>query len=312
MDQAGSKTIHIKSSEVSPDDSQVNNYILINSLMKHIFTNKDGIGQLILKQNEERFERHSYQNNDCKYYTIIWNKGKAQTVTIDEIDYEIGANFILPIMMNQSFQFERPENIVAWQFNREFYCIFNHDAEVGCIGFIFYGPSPTMFVTLEAENKERMEKLLTSFEEEFESDEEIKGEMLRMLLVRLIIKITRLAKKQYLGSEEVIEEKFNLLRQYNLLVETHYRKERQVQFYAGLLNKSPKTISNIFSLYSKKTPLQIIQERIIAEAKRLFYYTDKSVKEIADCLGFEDVAHFSKFFKNCTSQKPSDMKRIVK
>lgn len=280
--------------------------------MKHIFTNKDSIGQLILKQNEERFERYSYQNNDCKYYTIIWNRGKAQTVTIDEINYEIGANFILPIMMSQSFRFERPENIVAWQFNREFYCILNHDAEVGCIGFIFYGPSPTMFVALEAENTERMEKLLTSFEEEFESDEEIKEEMLRMLLVRLIIKITRLAKKQYLWSEEVAKEKFNLLRQYNLLVETHYRKERQVRFYAGLLNKSPKTISNIFSLYSKKTPLQIIQERIIAEAKRLFYYTDKSVKEIADCLGFEDVAHFSKFFKTCTSQNPSDMKRIVK
>lgn len=280
--------------------------------MKHLFTNKDGTGKLILIKDEERFERHSYQNNDCKYYTIIWNRGNAQTVTIDEINYEIGENFILPIMMSQTFRFEKPEDIVAWQFNREFYCILNHDAEVGCIGFIFYGHSPTMFVKLGIEDTERMEKLLILFEEEFESDEDLKEEMLRMLLVRLIIKITRLAKKQYLGSEEVIEEKFNLFRQYNLLVETHYRKERQVKFYAKLLNKSPKTISNIFSLYSKKTPLQIIQERIIAEAKRLFYYTDKSVKEIADCLGFEDVAHFSKFFKTCTSQKPSDIKRIVK
>ncbi|MFY7964629.1 MAG: helix-turn-helix domain-containing protein, partial [Chitinophagaceae bacterium] len=119
----------------------------------------------------------------------------------------------------------------------------------------------------------------------------------------------RLAKKQYLDKSEIVEEKFNLLRQYNVLVEIHFRKERQVQFYAGLLNKSPKTISNIFSLYSKKTPLQIIQERVITEAKRLFYYTDKSVKEIADDLGFEDVAHFSKFFKNCTAQNPSELKK---
>ena len=77
------------------------------------------------------------------------------------------------------------------------------------------------------------------------------------------------------------------------------------------MNKSPKTISNIFSLYSKKTPLQIIQERVITEAKRLFYYTDKSVKEIADDLGFEDVAHFSKFFKNCTTQNPSELKKTA-
>ncbi|MBC7935167.1 MAG: AraC family transcriptional regulator, partial [Rhizobacter sp.] len=138
------------------------------------------------------------------------------------------------------------------------------------------------------------------------------GEMLRMLLVRLIIQITRLAKKQYLGTEAAYEDKFNIIRQFNLLVEIHYRKEHQVQFYAGLLNKSPKTISNIFSLYSKKTPTQVIQERIIAEAKRLFYYTDKSVKEIADDLGFEEVAHFSKFFKNCTSQSPSALKKVAK
>jgi AraC-like DNA-binding protein len=169
-----------------------------------------------------------------------------------------------------------------------------------------------MFLQLDEEASDKMHRLLELFVEEFISEEDIKEEMLRMLLVRFIIKLTRLAKKQYLGTEEVAEEKFNILRQYNLLVELHYRKERQVQFYAGLLNKSPKTISNIFSLYSKKTPLQIIQERIIAEAKRLFYYTDKSVKEIADYLGFDDVANFSKFFKNCTSQNPSDMKRLVK
>jgi AraC-like DNA-binding protein len=133
--------------------------------------------------------------------------------------------------------------------------------------------------------------------------------MLRILLVRLIIKITRLAKKQYLGKEELAENKFNLIRQFYLLVEIHFRKEHQVQFYASLLNKSPKTVSNYFSLYYNKTPLQVISERIITEAKRLFYYTDKSVKEVADDLGFEDVAHFSKFFKNYTAQSPSEIKK---
>ena len=168
-----------------------------------------------------------------------------------------------------------------------------------------------MFVSLDTDNAEKLKRLQDLFEEEYESEEEIKSEMLRMLLVRLIIQTTRLAKKQYCRSDEITENKFNLIRQFNVLVEIHYKKEHQVQYYAGLLNKSPKTIANIFSLYSKKTPLQIIQERIIAEAKRLFYYTDKSVKEIADELGFEEVAHFSKFFKNCTNQTPSDIKKSL-
>ncbi len=278
--------------------------------MKYTFTHKDGFGKLILIKNESGFSINYFkQKTEYSFHTIAWNKGKCQNVFIDEVKYEFNSNTLLPIMLNQSFRFERPEDIIAWQFNREFYCILNHDAEVGCIGFIFFGPSPTMFVSLEEEDTDKLKKLQDLFEEEYESEEEIKGEMLRMLLVRLIIQTTRLAKKQYCKSDEITENKFNLIRQFNVLVEIHYKKEHQVQYYAGLLNKSPKTIANIFSLYSKKTPLQIIQERIITEAKRLFYYTDKSVKEIADELGFEEVAHFSKFFKNCTNQTPSEIKK---
>ncbi len=280
--------------------------------MKHTFTNTDGQGKINLLKNEAGFEQDYIQHTSgIAWYTIVWNTGKKQTVIIDEVSYDFEADCLLPIMMDQTFVFEHPRDIVAWQFNREFYCVVNHDAEVGCVGFLFYGPSPTMFVKLDKESVGTMQQLLQLFEEEFISEETIKGEMLRMLLVRLIITITRFAKKQYLGNEEVNEEKFHLLRHYHLLVELHFRKQHQVQFYAGLLNKSPKTIANIFSLYSKKTPLQVIIERVITEAKRLFYYTDKSVKEIADDLGFDDVSHFSKFFKKQTSLNPTELKKNV-
>jgi AraC-like DNA-binding protein len=58
-------------------------------------------------------------------------------------------------------------------------------------------------------------------------------------------------------------------------------------------------------------PLRIIQDRIISEAKKLFYYTDKSAKEIAYELGFEDSAHFSRFFKNVTGQNISEFKKVA-
>lgn len=278
--------------------------------MKRVHTNSDGQGQLILLERASIFEKDFYEDTHTKFFhTIAWNTGPTQMVKIDEVHYAFEENTVLPIMLNQSFEFENAAAIIAWQFNRAFYCIVNHDHEVGCVGFLFFGPSPTMFVKLQPEDLLKMEKIHSAFVEEYDSNEDIKDEMLRMLLVRLIITITRLAKKQYLGTEEVVDEKFNLIRQYNLLVEIHFRTEHQIKFYAAQLNKSPKTISNYFSLYSKKSPLQIIQERIITEAKRLFYYTDKSVKEIATELGFEDVAHFSKFFKKMTSQNPSELKK---
>lgn len=280
--------------------------------MKFIFEKNSKSETIILYVNEEKLERKGIQsNNPTKYYTVVWNRGSTQKVLIDSISYDLEANTILPIMMSQSFEFERPQDLVVWQFNREFYCVVDHDAEVGCVGFVFYGPSQTMFIKLDDDDLNKMERLLTIFEEEFSSDEEIKGSMLRMLLVRLIISITRLAKKQYLETETVNEEKFGLIRKFNLLVELNFKEQRQVSFYADLLHKSPKTVANVFSLYSKKTPLQTIHERIVIEAKRLFFFTDKSVKEIANDLGYEEVAHFSKFFKNQTAINPSEFRKTV-
>lgn len=277
--------------------------------MKYKFDNAENKVQIALQMEQGTYERNNYKDEiNSTSYIIAWNRGDDVQIKIDEIIYTFPSNAVLPIMHDQCFEIDHAQNIVIWQFNSEFYCIVNHDAEVGCVGFIFYGPTPTMFVDLNYEDLEMMHKLLLEFEEEFSSKEDIKEEMLRMLLVRLIIKITRLAKKQFLGTAIVEEDKFNLIRKFHLLVELHFKRERQVSFYANLLHKSPKTISNYFALYSKKTPLQVIHERVISEAKRLLYYTDKSIKEIADDLGFEDVANFSKFFKNVTSKSPSELK----
>ncbi len=270
--------------------------------------NKNAELRLIVQP--DTFDRVFYgKDKKDKLLTIAWNRGNLQKATVDEIQYDFPANAILPLMVNQSFHFEQPENIVAWQFNRDFYCIVNHDKEVGCVGFLFYGSAQFMFIHLSEKDVEKIDLLLQVFKDEFENSDSIQGEMLRMLLVRLIITITRLAKEQYLRDAAKDNIKFNLFREFNLLVENNYRQQHEVQFYAAALNKSPKTLANVFTLYEKHTPLQIIQDRVTLEAKRLFYYTDKSSKEIAAELGFDDASHFSRFFKNQTGQNPSDFKK---
>jgi AraC-like DNA-binding protein len=95
-------------------------------------------------------------------------------------------------------------------------------------------------------------------------------------------------------------------------VENHFRKEHDVQFYAAALYKSPKTLANSFAKFGSGSPLQIIHSRLILEAKRLMLYTDKSVKEISNELGFEDAAHFTKFFKNQLKMTPTGFKKTAK
>ena len=269
-------------------------------------------GHLALFKDEPVIDRQYYsRDRDNKYFTVAWNLGEKQTVTIDGTAHDLMAQTILPLMFNQSFYFERPSDIVAWQFNREFYCIVDHDVEVSCVGFLF-GMGNNVFIQLDKDAQQKFQLLLSVFVEELKTSDNIQHDMLLILLKRLIIIITQLARSKYIPDPKLQDERFHIFRKFNLLVEGHYREEHSVAYYAQRLNKSPKTLSNLFSLYNQKTPVQIIQERIIIEGKRLLYYTNKSVKQITYELGFEDAAYFSNFFKRHTSLSPQDFRNEKK
>lgn len=276
--------------------------------MKLAVVDEKAGSHLLLWKNEKNFDRLFYtRDHHNKHFTIAWNTGKQQTITIDGSEQKFKANTLVTLLFNQSFSFERPEDIVAWQFNREFYCILDHDEEVSCVGFLF-GVTDHIFIDLDKPALQKLQLLLDMFVAEFNTPDKIQREVLLVLLKRLIVFITRMARSEYIPEEKVQDDKFYIIRRFNVLVETHYRKEHGVAFYAAQLNKSPKTLSNLFALYNDKTPLQVIQERILIEAKRLLYYTNQTIKEITFELGFEDAAYFSNFFKRHTALSPQDFR----
>ena len=276
--------------------------------MRFKLTEENTGGELLLFKDEAVFDRLFFSKDRFnKYFTIAWNTAENQTVTIDGTEYEFPANSLLTLLFSQSFSFENPAGILAWQFNREFYCIIDHDSEVSCVGFLFSN-TDHLFVKLNDLAQQKLQLLSDIFVEEFKTSDNIQNEMLLVLLKRLIIYVTRLARLGYAPVKKLQDERFHIIRKFNLLVEKNFKTEHSVSFYAEQLCKAPKTLSNLFAIFNQKAPSQVIQERIIVEAKRLLYYTDKSIKHISFELGFEDVAYFSNFFKKNTGVSPSDFK----
>lgn len=255
---------------------------------------------------EEKIEMNIEQ--PIGLFTFIWQPKSQLEVQIDNIPHKIKANTFLAVSPTQHLHFTPNKDTIVFQFNRDFYCIIDHDKEVSCTGVLFLGVKGAVFLEPEEKQKNKIEAILPVFFEEFQNEDNVQGEMLRILLKRVIIIFTRLAKRQLYSELQYSDKELDLVRQFNTHVELNFRKKHKVADYADMLNKSPKTLSNAFKQLEQKTPLQLIHERIELEAKRLLRYTDKTTKEIAYELGFDDASKFSRFFKTQTGSYPTAFK----
>lgn len=80
---------------------------------------------------------------------------------------------------------------------------------------------------------------------------------------------------------------------------------RTAKDFADRLSVHVNHLNKVLKENIGKTTTDIISHRVVQEAKILLKQTDWSVSEIAYCLGFEEVAHFSNFFKKQTSVAPA-------
>ena len=92
------------------------------------------------------------------------------------------------------------------------------------------------------------------------------------------------------------------------MLECNYKSMHTVKEYAAALNISSKTLTNCVAESARSTPLKLINDRIVLEAKRQLFYSDIKVKELAYRLGFEDPSYFVKFFKRQSGFLPAEFR----
>jgi len=109
---------------------------------------------------------------------------------------------------------------------------------------------------------------------------------------------------------------YPIFNRFKEILESNYSNDRNIGSYANQLNIHPNCLNEISKLSSGQTASEVIYNRIISETKKLILSTDKSFKEIAYKLGFDDPAYFSRYFKKHTgmtlSQYQSETRDLSK
>ena len=238
---------------------------------------------------------------------LLWFQSDGNKLIIDGIHQTFNNNQIVSLSQYHHVQYEQINAMKMLRFNSEFYCIINHDSEVGCKGVLYYTPAKIPVVSVQEPQFAIMNDAWNLTDLELEMKDELQLEMLQIVLKRILILCTRIYKMQ--GTLSFIDDsQHNLIREFNFLVEQNFKEQHSVSYYAGLLHKSPKTITNTFKKIDEKSPLQLIHDRILLEAKNLLHYTKRDISEIAYELGFENVQVFSRFFKRLSGISPTEFR----
>ncbi len=158
-------------------------------------------------------------------------------------------------------------------------------------------------ISLSPDEETYLDGLLTQILAEFTANEAFKNAALQAYVKLFLVYLSRIYVKQF-PVEEDAGNCSELFKRLTHLLDKKYNTLHQPADYARELNVTVGHLNAVAKARAGQTITDVVQGRIILEAKRLLFHTELSIKEIGYSLGFEDAAYFNRFFKRRTGDTP--------
>lgn len=124
--------------------------------------------------------------------------------------------------------------------------------------------------------------------------------LINLLIVWILRKNSEKAESQLHTTERGLEH----LQSFVSMLEQRYREHWSISRYASALGISANHLNSLCRRLGGKSALQMINERLSLEAKRSLIYTEMTINQVSDSLGFSEPAYFSRFFKRSCGVSP--------
>jgi AraC family transcriptional regulator, transcriptional activator of pobA len=145
-------------------------------------------------------------------------------------------------------------------------------------------------------NLPELEAIARKMRLEYTNDLDKRQELLKGLLNIFLLYFSRNLNKPLITNMPNREK--DLVNKFIGLLKKNFYSKKFVNDYASLLAVTPNYLNRTVKKITGHPTSYHIQQQIVLEAKRQAIYSSESMKQIAYSLGFDNPAHFSKFFKN--------------
>ena len=265
--------------------------------MPHFFTTKPLI--------------ETQQSHVHNFYELIWFTGGHGVHTVDFCEYPVEPGTIFFVAPGQVHNFDE-----HWEGQHGYVLKIcadlmseTCDQDLDNLRYRIFDPDTVPYHRIDAEATAHLERIVAQLREEHALATAVgHKDYLRALVRMLIISIERACECQTVAPTPRSSAAQTTFIAFRRLIDQQFRRLHTVKEYASELGVSPKTLTNHVAECSPHSPLEIINARLILEAKRRLRYSNMMVKEIAFDLGFDDPSYFVKFFKRQTGHLPADFR----
>jgi AraC family transcriptional activator of pobA len=266
--------------------------------------------KLFFFQDNSYFD-HLQRNN---YYSLIWVREGTGKLKTGFAGYDFGQNCLFSFAPYQPFLFSsRLIKGAAIYFHSDFFCIHKHQTEVTCNGVLFNNIYDTPFFNVDDSLGRTLSEVIEQVRKEIQHPGLAQYELLISYMKIFLIAASRSKSEQQQNIVPLAQAKKQpfILQNLKDVIEKEFKSKHSPKEYASLLNISLNALTKITKTHFNKSVTNLITERIIIEAKRELYLTNKSVKELAYELGYDDEYYFSRLFKKNASISPQIYRQTV-
>lgn len=177
-----------------------------------------------------------------------------------------------------------------------------------------FSPGSVPVFELSESEYQYLRTVFSKIKKEQASDYAFKYDLIRNYVMELIhlgqkLQPASVLYPKYTASERVSSMFVELLeRQFPIESNQQRIGLRTAKDYADRLSVHVNHLNKVLKENTGRTTTEVIGNRITQEAKILLKQTNWTVSEIAYCLGFEEVAHFSNFFRKQTQITPNSFR----
>jgi AraC family transcriptional activator of pobA len=242
------------------------------------------------------------------YLVVLFTQGTGfHEIDFERFEVQRGSIFLLN--PGQTHYWELSSDIEGFIFfHTESFYNFNFAQNTLSIYPFFYTTQNSPFLLLIEALTHHISMRFQDILLEYESEKLYKSRKIISLIDLLYIDLSRI----YLDQNTGVVHKTNMysekLKQLESLIDLNFKSEKSPAKYASWMNMTAKHLNRIVQHSVGKTTSNMIMERVVLEAKRLLSNSTKSINEIAEELGFEEQAYFSRTFKKITGETPSEFK----